>query len=123
MSVFLEVVVMCASALHLTKGGAMNKLPNHVKFAPVNLVGVIRVSFSVTLMSSNEIRHVHFQSRYAGTLGTFQGHSIRTMRSNGLEKDIPRLESFVHIGSLCFEKLHCHVRRESGIVDTGDECP
>jgi hypothetical protein len=65
MNILLEVVVLCASALHLTKGGAMNKLPNHVKFTPVNLVGVIRVSFSVTLVSSNEIRHVHFPSDHS----------------------------------------------------------
>jgi hypothetical protein len=64
MSVFLEVIDLCTSALHLTKGGAMNKLPDHVKFTPVNLVGVIRVSFSVTLVSSNEIRHVHFPGHH-----------------------------------------------------------
>jgi hypothetical protein len=81
---------------------------------------LVTIADSTVMQEQRRTRYA--QSRYAGTLGTFQGHSIRTMRSSGLEKDIPRLESFVHIRNLCFEKFHCHVRRESGIVDTGDEC-
>jgi len=118
-----EAIVLCTSALHLTQGSAMDKLPDHVKFAPVNFVGVIRVRFRVALVSPNEIRHVHFQSGYASTLGALQSHSICTVGFSGLEKDIPGSKCFEQIRRPCFEELHSGVRCKCGIVDTGDECP
>jgi hypothetical protein len=45
------------------------------------------------------------------------------MGSNGLEKDIPRLERFEQIRGPRFEKLHGGIGRKCGNVDTGDECP
>jgi len=141
MRVVLEVIVLCASALHLAESGTVDEFPDHVKFAPMNLIGVIGVGFCVALVSPNEIRHMHFpdfpqfsiearpvtnryaQSGYASTLGTFQSHSVCTMRSDSLEKNIPGLKCFEHIRGPCSEELHGNVRWKRGIVDTGNECP
>lgn len=55
-----EVIFGGSPASCLALGGAAYELPYHVVLAPMNFPGVIRVGFLVTLVSSNEIRHVNF---------------------------------------------------------------
>lgn len=114
-------------------GCALDESPKHVEFSPMDFVSLSSAEIWVSLMSTNEIRHMylpvrhlssvayirwwgHVQSRNACSFGVFQRHPIGLVSTPVLKQDIPRQKIFVVIWRFGFEYFHRIVALKSRIV-------